>query len=233
MKRKHPILAGLIGLALAISTSSHFTFKAQAAQESEGDPGFQVIFDGASAAGWINNRNGEPISSESVQADGLNPHGTGAYVVLYNKPVQDFILDFDYKLAPGCNSGVFLRIGDMKDPVNTGLEIAIDDTQGSGIHDTGAIYDLVPPTENAQKPAGEWNHMTIVAYGPVVSVLLNGKLVSEIHQDRFDKPGKRPDGSDHKFKNVAIKDLIQKGYFGFQDHGQDCWYRDVKLRVLD
>ena len=111
----------------------------------------------------------------------------------------DFVLDFDYKLSKGCNSGVFVRVGDPKDPVNTGLEIAIDDTTGTGLHDPGAFYDLVAPTTNAQKPAGEWNHMTVTADGPKIAVRLNGKDVSAIDLDEFDEPGKRPDGSSHKF----------------------------------
>lgn len=193
----------------------------------------KVIFDGSGAEGWINNNNGEAIPSTAVQEDGLNPHGTGAYVVLYETPVKDFILDFDYKLSEGCNSGVFIRVGDPKDPVMTGLEVAIDDTNGTGYHDSGAIYDLVTPETNAQKPAGEWNHMTITAKGPVVTIELNGEQVSRIDQSEFSDPGKRPDGSDHKFRQVAVADLIQEGYLGFQDHGQDCWYKNVTLTNLD
>ena len=87
----------------------------------------------------FNNNTGAPIASSAVQDDGLNPHGTGAYVVLYEEPVKDFVLDFDYKLSPGCNSGVFIRVGDMKDPVMTGLEVALDDTDGAGLHDSGAL----------------------------------------------------------------------------------------------
>ena len=47
-----------------------------------------------------------------VQRDGMNPHGTGSYLVVYEQKLGDFILDFDYKLSKGCNSGVFLRVGD-------------------------------------------------------------------------------------------------------------------------
>lgn len=193
---------------------------------------FQTIFDGKSARDWITNT-GKPVPEANVQADGLNPHGSGGYLVVYEQPYQDFILDFDYKLTPGCNSGVFLRVGDLKQPVMTGLEIAIDDTDGTGFHDPGALYDLQAPRVNAQKPAGQWNHMTITAKGPIVTIVLNGQEVNSIDLSRFTEPGKRPDGSSHKFQGVAIKDLAQKGYFGFQDHGSDCWYRNVRLQPLD
>ncbi len=192
----------------------------------------KTIFDGQSARGWKTNT-GKPLPEANVQADGLNPHKAGGYLVVYETPAQDFILDFDYKLTKGCNSGVFVRVGDLKDPVMTGIEIAIDDTTGTGMHDPGAFYDLAAPRVNAQKPAGQWNHMTITAKGPKMSVVLNGQEVSSIDLSQFDKPGLRPDGTRHKFNNVAAKDLNQKGYFGFQDHGFDCWYKNVTFQPLD
>ena len=219
------ILRGASALGLLAETLA-------AAPIDEKEQGFVTIFDGSSGEGWINNNSGEPVASSAVQDEGLNPHGVGAYVVLYKKPVKDFVLDFDYKLSQGCNSGIFLRVGNPKDPVMTGLEVAIDDTSGIGFHDSGAFYDLVKPTTNAQKPAGAWNHMTITAQGPIITVELNGEQVSRIDQSQFTEAGKRPDGSNHKFRNVAIADLIQEGYFGFQDHGQNCWYKNIKLKIL-
>ena len=191
---------------------------------------FITIFDGTSGDGWITNEPRKPLAKANVQEDGLNPHGSGGYIVVHDKPHGDFVLDFDYKISKGCNSGVFLRVGDLKDPVMTGLEIAIDDTTGTGMHDTGAFYDLVAPKVNAQKSAGEWNHMTITANGPKIAIRVNGQDVSSIDLDAFDQPGKRPDGSNHKFGNVTIKDLPRNGYLGFQDHGQDCWYKNVKIK---
>lgn len=220
------ILRGGFALGLGVAAASLM------AAGPARDDGAKTIFDGSGRDGWINNKTLEPIPTSAVQEDGLNPHGTGAYVVLYEEKARDFVLDFDYKLSPGCNSGVFLRVGDPKDPVMTGLEVALDDTTGTGTHDSGAIYDLVEPETNAQKPAGEWNHMTITAEGPVVTVELNGTQVSRIDQSEFTEAGKRPDGSDHKFRRVVVADLEQEGYFGFQDHGQDCWYRNVTLRTL-
>ena len=81
----------------------------------------------------------------------MNPHGTGSYLVVHETTVGDFVLDFDYKLSKGCNSGVFLRVSDLNDPVNTGIEVALDDTTGTGMHDPARLYDLVAPSENAQK----------------------------------------------------------------------------------
>jgi hypothetical protein len=190
------------------------------------------IFDGSTPAGWILT-NGKPLPEKAVQEGAINPHGTGSYIVSYKDKLGDFVVDFDYKLSKGCNSGVFIRVNDLKDPVYTGIEIALDDTKGTGIHDSGAFYDLVAPKVNAQKPAGEWNHMTITAKGPNIQVAINGKEVSSINLDEWNEPGKRPDGSNHKFNKVAIGKLDREGYLGFQDHGQDCWYKNITLKTSD
>ena len=138
---------GLIGMALCLVLGAT-------------DQGFRSIFDGTSGKGWIL-CNGKPLPKAFVQPEGLNPHGTGSYLVVHDTKAADFVLDFDYKLTRGCNSGVFIRVSDLNDPVNTGIEVAIDDTTGSGMHDPGALYDLAAARTNTQKPVGEWNHMTI------------------------------------------------------------------------
>lgn len=195
------------------------------------DQGLHSIFDRESGKGWML-CDQKPLAKAFVQPDGLNPHGTGSYLVVHDQKAGDFVLDFDYKLTRGCNSGVFVRTSDLNDPVNTGIEIALDDTTGSDMHDPGAFYDLVAPKTNAQKPAGKWNHMTITAKGQIMTVTLNGVEVTSINLDEWNTPGKRPDGSSHKFTNVAIGKLPRTGYFGFQDHGSDCWFKNIKFKSL-
>ncbi len=193
------------------------------------EPVVQTIFDGKSGKGWmLTNR--KPLPSSRIQPDGLNPHGTGSYLVVYERKLGDFVLDFDYKLSSGCNTGVFLRVGDLGDPVNSGIEVALDDTTGTSVVDSGAFYDLVAPIDNPQKPAGQWNNMTITAAGSVLAISLNGKDVSRINLDEWTVAGKRPDGTAHKFKNRPIADLPRNGYIGFQDHGRDCWFRNIALK---
>jgi hypothetical protein len=191
--------------------------------------GFMTIFDGSGPSGWLIGP-GKPLPARNVQADGLNPHDSGGYVVFHEKKYGDFVFDFDYKLTRRCNSGVFVRVGSMDDPVMTGLEVALDDTRGHGRHDPGAFYDLVAPRVNVQKPVGQWNHMTVTATGPKIEVVLNGQTVSAIDLDEWTEPGKRPDGTRHKFNTVRIKDFNRPGYVGFQDHGSDCWFKNVKIK---
>jgi hypothetical protein len=193
-------------------------------------PEQKTIFDGTSGKGWML-CNRAPVPPQNFQADGLNPHRTGSYLVVYEQKLGDFQLHFDYKLSRGCNSGVFLRVSDLNNPVHTGIEVALDDARHDDDHDSGALNGLVAPTIYAQKPSGEWNHMTITALGRRVAVSLNGTEVTSVDLDLWTVPGKRPDGSDHSFKDMIVGRLARFGYVGFQDLGGDCWFKNIVLSI--
>ena len=202
--------------------------------EAEKQSGWQLLFDGGSTAGWMD-ATGKPAPQTHVQEGCLNPHSTH-YMLVYEKPFDNFELSLEFKLSPKCNSGIFVRTWPLeprpgKDVGYNGIEIAIDDTTGAGFHDTGAVYDLAKPKKNAMLPAGQWNRIVIACDKNVIEVQLNGEDVNRMDLDQWTEKNKRPDGSDHKF-DVAYRDHPRKGYIGLQDHGSDCWYRNIKLRNI-
>ncbi|MBL8815395.1 MAG: DUF1080 domain-containing protein [Planctomyces sp.] len=202
--------------------------------EQEKQDGWMLLFDGKSTRQWMSIEE-KPLAETHVQDGALNPHPC-KYMLVYEKPLTDFVLQLDFKLTSKCNSGIFVRTSSLKprpgkDVGYNGIEIAIDDTTTAGFHDTGAFYDLVAPNTNSMKPAGEWNHVQITSNGAVMEVEINGVPVNRINLDEWKSPGKRPDGSDHKF-DTAWKDHPRTGYIGLQDHGSDCWYRNIKLKHL-
>ena len=202
--------------------------------DAEKKDGWLLLFDGKSLDGWMTS-NKKP-SARPVEEHCINPHKCGGYMMVHEKMWENYKLALDFKISKGCNSGIFVRTATLmprpgKDVGFNGLEIAIDDTPGAGFHDTGAIYDLVKPSKNAMKPIGEWNHIVITSDKNLIEVELNGEKVTKIDLDQFPEPNKRPDGSAHKF-DIAYKDHPRKGYFGLQDHGQNCWYKNIKLMEL-
>lgn len=206
-----------------------------ALDEREKQDGWVLLFDGRTAQGWMTS-DGKPAEPSHVQDGALNPHPCD-YMLVYEEPFENFVLALDFKISPKCNSGVFVRTSPLtprpgKDVGFNGIEIAIDDTAAAGYHDTGALYDLVPPEANAMKPAGEWNRLVVTCDDGRVEVELNGRVVTRADLDEFTEPNKRPDGSSHKF-DVAYKDHPRKGYIGLQDHGSDVWFRNIKLRPLE
>jgi len=193
--------------------------------------GWQLLFNGKDLEGWKNN-DGKPLAEHAVKNGTLNTHGIGGYIVVYDKEFGDFEFQCDVKMAEGeCNSGVFVRISDLADPVNTGFEVQIFAPSGTTVQDFGAIYDLVPPSKIATKGAVAWNTLNIRCEGPLITVKVNGEQVAELDCDTLDKPGFRADGTKHKFPR-AIKDFERSGYLGLQDHGTDVWFRNIKVREL-
>jgi hypothetical protein len=202
--------------------------------DAEKKDGWVLLFDGKSTAGWMSPKE-KPLPASHVQDGALNPHPCD-YMLVHEKVWDNFTLALDFKISPKCNSGIFIRTFPLKpregkDVGFNGIEVAVDDTTGAGFHDTGALYDLSKPTKNAMKPAGEWNHIEITCNQNIIEVALNGEVVNNIDLDQWTTKNKRPDGSDHKF-DVAYKDHPRKGHIGLQDHGSDCWYKNIKLKVL-
>jgi hypothetical protein len=196
--------------------------------------GWLLLFDGKTPDGWMTSSR-QP-SRTPVEDGALNPHRCGGYMLIHERQWSNFVLSLDFKLSQGCNSGIFLRTFPLtprpgKDVGFNGIEVALDDTTGAGYHDTGAIYDLVKPSRNAMKPAGEWNHIEITCDRSLIEVVLNGEKVTVMDLDRFTEPNRRPDGTEHKF-DVAYKDHPRRGYLGLQDHGSPCWFKNIKLKVL-
>lgn len=202
---------------------------------SERSDGWKLLFNGKDLSGWKCS-NGKPVATP-VEDGSIVPYKSGGYLVVHEKPAGDFILKCDVRWEDTrCNSGIFLRVEDLKNPVHTGFEIQVMGGDKTGKHEFGAIYDLAPTTNNTGKPTGEWNTIAIRCKGPMITVVLNDEKVCELNCDDYSEPGLCPDGTKHKFKLKkkprAVKDFARSGYFGFQDHGHKVWYRNIKLLEL-
>ena len=202
--------------------------------QAEAKEGWLLLFDGKTLNGWMTSES-KP-SRRPVEDGCINPHLCGHYMMVHTQQWADFVLQLDFKISKGCNSGIFVRTASLtprpgKDVGFNGIEVQILDTTTAGYYDTGAIYDLSKPTRNAMKPAGEWNHIEVTCNGSLIDVVLNGEKVNHVDLALFTEPNKRPDGTVHKF-DVAYRDHPRTGYIGLQDHGSDCWFKNIKLRPL-
>lgn len=197
---------------------------------SEKAAGWVLLFDGKSTKGWKNNDE-KPVAAK-IEEGAINAHGAGGYVLVYDRQFGDFELSCDVKMdRPTCNSGIFFRIGDLKDPVQTGFEAQVVSDEKPDVHGFGALYDLVAPVKNAARGPGKWDTVVVRCQGPHISITVNGAKVASLDCDAWTEPGKRLDGTSHKFAK-SIKDFPRKGYLGVQDHGDRVWYKNIKLREL-
>ena len=186
-----------------------------------------TLFDGAKLDAWTMDKPGGWIAKDGL----LQPaEGGGGGYVWTKEKYENFTLTLDFKMSEKCNSGVFFRT-DPKNPVQGGFEIQVMDTAGNpkpGKHDCGALYDALAPSENAAKPAGEWNTMSIECKGPNITVILNGKTVVKANIDEWKTGNQNPDGSKNKF-NAALKDLPRNNHIGLQYHGHPVWFKNIQV----
>jgi hypothetical protein len=158
------------------------------------------------------------------------------HAVLWTKESYgDFVLDLEFKVAKGANSGVFLRAGDIKRDTSA-YEIQVhESTDGSKYGMVGALYDAKPPSKNVAKPAGEWNRFTITCKGTMLTLIFNGEEVINVDLGDWKEPHLNPDGTKNKFA-VALKDYARVGPIGFQGiHGKEAapvWYRNIRIKEL-
>ncbi len=216
---------------------------------SEKADGWVLLFDGKTSEGWrgVNKDyfpSGWAIVDGTLHCKGSGKGEAGAHDggdVLYDKEFSNFILKLEWKISEGGNSGIFYLGQEVEGwPIwKTAPEMQVLDNAKhpdsflgkDGNRKAGSLYDLIPAKPQNAKPAGEWNSVEIVVYKGTVVHKMNGEIVLEYHlwTDDWDKlvsgskfPGLNPDW--HK--------VAEKGYVAVQDHGDDVWYRNIKIKEL-
>jgi len=161
--------------------------------------------------------------------DGVLSLGKGGGYIWTKDRFGDFVLDLEVNTTG--NSGIFIRTDKLNNPVQTGIEIQVDNPSAKpGKHSFGSFYDLVAPKSNPAKK-GEWTRVVVTAKGPLLTVQMNGETINEMNLDKWTDAGKNPDGTKNKYK-AALKDFAREGFIGFQDHGAAVQYRNIKIMPL-
>ncbi len=126
------------------------------------------LFNGKDLKGWRALRENTPFLWKVE--DGIMKNGPGTTDIVSEAKFFDFRLQVEYKVGPKSNSGIGLR-GRYE------VQILEDYGQPPNTHGNGALYSRILPTENASKPANEWQTADITIAGNIVTVVLNGKKV--------------------------------------------------------
>ena len=191
------------------------------------------IFNGMDLSGWKNASGGEPGKGWKVE-DGVLHRTEKAGDLISDKEYGDFELEFDWKISKAGNSGVKYRV--RKTPGGwIGAEYQVLDDAGhpnGKVPDTtsSSLYEVIPAAKDKDlKPVGEWNHSKIVAKGSSLEHWLNGKLTVKIDTTSKEwEAGKK----DSKFAKVADFAGPGPGHILLQDHGDEVWFRDIKIHEL-
>lgn len=181
--------------------------------------GFERLFNGVDLKDWIHSGNWQ------VENGSIFRHADGGFLTYGPAAVpDDFELRFEWKVAPGSNSGVHYR--------PTQYEYQILDNQ---LHQDGknprtsaaSLYFCMAPSQDVTRPAGQWNRGRVVCKGTVIQHWLNGQKVVDF------------DYTDPQWKHEVDLltrlggDLTARGqHLAFQDHLDPVWFRAIRIRSI-
>ena len=158
-----------------------------------------------------------------------------------DKEYTDFILDLEFKTAPGTNSGVVVHASDIENWIPNSVEIQIADdysaewSKAAPTWQCGAIFGRLAPKKSNVKKPGEWNHYTITCRAKKIGIVLNGEPVNEMDMSLWTNPKTNPDGSEiPAWLNKPLATLPLKGHVGLQGKhaGAPIYFRNIRIKEL-
>ena len=165
-----------------------------------------------------------------------------AAILMTTGTFDNFELSFEWKIGPAGNTGLKYNVSEkMSMQVEPkyaalGFEYQLLDDNApeyqNEIDSTemcGSLYDMIPARHKVLKPVREYNSSQILVDGNHVEHWLNGIKVLA-----FDFGSERLDTLYRKSKYKDIKGFLdkKKGHLVLQNHKDDAWFRNIKIREL-
>lgn len=213
--------------------------------------GWRLLFDGKSGKGWRNYQK-DALGDGWKIADGvIEWTKKGAGDIITDEQFENFELTLEYRISKGGNSGLMFHVTEEeKRPWQTGPEVQIqDNVDGHDPQKAGWLYQLykprkpawvkgfekqagleAPDTEDATRPAGQWNHLYLRISPRGCEVAMNGVSYYKFNKGSDDW-NKRVAKS--KFAKMAKFGKATKGHICLQDHGNQVAFRNIKVRELN
>ena len=203
--------------------------------------GWKLLFDGKTTKGWhtyLRDTVGAKwqVKDGALVFDPEQPQEGGGDIVT-NDSYENYELNLEWKISKGGNSGIIFDI--QEDPANratylTGPEMQVLDNKDASDnkkanHLAGSLYDMIVPSKDVCKPAGEWNKVKLRKKEGQLTFWLNGTQIVDVKMgsDEWNKVL-----ADSKFKNWKGFAQYPKGHIALQDHGHLVSYRNIKLKEL-
>lgn len=220
--------------------------------------GWITLFDGKTFNGWRGyDREDVPpawiIEDSAIKIKGSGGGEAGAKDggdLLFAHKFKNFEFEFEWKVAKGSNSGVFYMIQEVEGQPSyiSAPEYQVLDNENhpdaklgkDGNRMSASLYDMIPAKPQNAKPFGEWNKGKIMSYKGTIVHYLNDEPVVEYHlwtqqwTDMLQASKFSQEAWPLAFEllNNAGGDN-KEGFVGFQDHGDDVWFRNIKVKILD
>ena len=212
---------------------------------SDKENGWELLWDGKTSEGWKSVRSDAfPEKGWSLDGGMITAHPNkvraGGGDIITEQKFGNFWLSVDFKLTPGANSGIkyFVNPGTFRDP-SIGCEFQILDDElhpdarlgVAGNRTAASLYDLI----RADKPEGlmdkyGWNTAWVIVRGNHAEHWLNGVKVVE-----YDRNSQQFNALVNYSKFAPNEGFgnFTEGHILFQDHGDQAFYRNIKIKRLD
>lgn len=162
--------------------------------------------------------------------------------IVTKEEYKNFELVFDWKVSKAGNSGIFFHMletsahesGNGNSPNwldNFEMQILddIDFNDKAPLRSAGSLYDLIVPTNKHLKPVGEYNTSKLIVNGNHVEHWLNGDKIVEYEIGSTEMNNLI---AKSKYKDNPVFGKSENGLIMFQHHGQQVWFKNIKVRRL-
>ncbi len=197
--------------------------------------GWQLLFNGQDMTQWRNYQQTGLKPQWQVQQGTMVLTGKGGGDILTKNQYQQFELQLEWKIAEAGNSGVFVLVDEHgKSIYSHAPEIQILDNERHAdnqlaSHRSGSLYDMIAAPASAQKPAGQWNQLRIRLQQQQLTVWQNQQQTADI---QINGPEWQQLLANSKFANWPGFAKAGRGHIGLQDHGDQVWFKNIKIREL-
>lgn len=178
--------------------------------------------------------------------------------IIFAHKFKNFKLEFEWKVSKGGNSGVFYLAQEVQSEKDgnkkyehiylSAPEYQVLDNANhpdallgvDGNRQSASLYDMIPAKPQNQNPFENWNKGGIMVYKGTVVHSQNDVNVVEYHLWTPEWTEMLQNSKFSQEKWPIAFDLLNncggpdhEGYIGFQDHGDDVWFRNIRIKVLD
>jgi hypothetical protein len=216
--------------------------------ELEASEGWELLWDGKTTNGWRGAKLDEFPEKGWVIEDGIlkvlkgdGGESTNGGDIVTTKPYKNFMLKVDFRITEGANSGIkyFVDTNLNKGEGSAiGCEFQILDDRNhpdaklgiNGNRTLGSLYDLIAAPEDKPFRSGFFNTAMVVVQGNHVEHWLNGVKIVEYERNTEEWNALVQTS---KYKDWPNFGNAEEGLLLLQDHGDEVWFQNIKIKVLE
>lgn len=216
--------------------------------ELEASEGWELLWDGKTTNGWRGAKLDEFPEKGWVIEDGIlkvlkgdGGESTNGGDIVTTKPYKNFMLKVDFRITEGANSGIkyFVDTNLNKGEGSAiGCEFQILDDRNhpdaklgiNGNRTLGSLYDLIAAPEDKPFRSGFFNTAMVVVQGNQVEHWLNGVKIVEYERNTEEWNALVQTS---KYKDWPNFGNAEEGLLLLQDHGDEVWFQNIKIKVLE